>query len=52
VILYQPSLLSWFGKLPGDIRVESENGSLLVPLTSMALVSLVGTIVLTVLGRD
>ncbi|HEX4938671.1 MAG TPA: DUF2905 domain-containing protein [Candidatus Kapabacteria bacterium] len=52
VILYAPGLLSWFGKLPGDIRVESGNGSLFIPFTSMALVSLVATIVLTLLGRD
>ena len=33
--------LSWFGRLPGDIRVERENMRFYAPLTSMLLVSLV-----------
>jgi hypothetical protein len=32
--------LSWFGRLPGDIRYESQNTRVFVPLTSMFLVSL------------
>lgn len=32
--------LSWFGRLPGDIRIERENWRLYVPITSMILVSL------------
>jgi hypothetical protein len=31
--------LSWFGRLPGDIRIERENFRLYVPLVSMLLVS-------------
>jgi hypothetical protein len=33
--------LSWFGRLPGDIRIESEHTRVYVPLTSMLIVSLV-----------
>ena len=33
-------LLSWFGKLPGDLRFESESTRVFVPLTSMLLVSI------------
>ncbi len=32
--------LSWFGNLPGDIRIEKENFSFYFPITSMILVSL------------
>lgn len=33
--------LSWFGRLPGDIRIERENARIYVPITSMVLVSVV-----------
>ena len=32
---------SFFGKLPGDIRVEKENFSFYMPITSMILLSIV-----------
>lgn len=36
-------LLSWFGRLPGDIRYESGGTRIYVPITTMILVSLVLT---------
>lgn len=33
--------LSWFGRLPGDIRIERETVRIYVPLVSMLLISLV-----------
>lgn len=33
--------LAWFGRLPGDIRVENEHTRVYIPITSMLLVSLV-----------
>ena len=33
--------LSWFGRLPGDIRIERETMRVYVPITSMVLVSVV-----------
>jgi hypothetical protein len=41
---YAPWLLNWFGKLPGDIRIDSEHGRIFIPITSMLIVSLVLTI--------
>jgi H+/Cl- antiporter ClcA len=35
--------LSWFGRLPGDVRVERENVRVYVPLVSMLVVSLLLT---------
>ena len=32
--------LNWFGKLPGDIRYESDRTGVYIPLVSMLLVSL------------
>ncbi|GIW25592.1 DUF2905 domain-containing protein [Meiothermus sp.] len=40
VWLYAPWLLGWFGRLPGDIRIEREGFRFYFPLTSMVLVSL------------
>lgn len=41
VWLYAPGLLGWFGRLPGDIRIEREGFRFYFPLTSMLLVSLI-----------
>ena len=39
------------GRLPGDIRIEGENGSFYFPITSSILVSVALTIVLNVIVR-
>lgn len=39
------------GRLPGDIRIEGENGSFYFPLTTLILVSVVLTIVLNLISR-
>jgi len=33
--------LSWFGRLPGDIRIEKENSRIFFPITSMIILSIV-----------
>lgn len=43
--------LSWFGRLPGDIRIERPNMRVYVPITSMLLVSLALGVVSWVLRR-
>jgi hypothetical protein len=48
LIRYAPGLFSWFGNLPGDIRIEGENSSVFIPITSMVVVSVVLTIVVNV----
>lgn len=44
-------LLSWFGRLPGDVRIESDNVRVYVPIVSMLLVSLVLSLALFVFSR-
>jgi len=39
------------GRLPGDIRIEGENGSFYFPVTTSILVSVVLTIVLNLISR-
>ncbi len=38
--------LSWFGRLPGDIRIEKENSRIFFPITSMIILSIVINIVI------
>ncbi|MCB2407969.1 DUF2905 domain-containing protein [Hymenobacter lucidus] len=40
------SLLGWFGRLPGDIRIERPGFRLYAPLASMLLVSIVLSLLL------
>jgi hypothetical protein len=42
---------SWFGRLPGDIRYESESTRVFVPITSMILISILLTLLLNVVRR-
>ena len=51
VLGYAPGLLGWFGHLPGDIRIERENGTFIFPVTSMIIVSLVLTILVNLFFR-
>ncbi|GIW32512.1 MAG: hypothetical protein KatS3mg071_2686 [Meiothermus sp.] len=51
VWLYAPGLLAWFGRLPGDIRLEREGFRFYFPLTSMLLVSLALSLLFNLLWR-
>ena len=42
---YAPFLINWFGKLPGDINVKTENTRVFMPITSMIIISLLLTII-------
>ena len=44
---YMPWLFSWFGKLPGDIRIERENGVFYFPISSMLLISAILSLVIS-----
>jgi len=43
-LLIWTGALSWFGRLPGDVRVERDGLRLFFPLTSMILVSIALTL--------
>lgn len=51
IINYAPRLLSWFGKLPGDIRIEDEKKWVFIPITSMLVASIILTIILNLFFR-
>lgn len=46
-----PNLLSWFGRLPGDIRIEGEKTKVFFPITSMLLISLLLSLLLALFRR-
>ncbi len=50
-VLIYIGALSWFGRLPGDIRYESEHVRVYVPIVSMLLVSLVLSLLFYLLRR-
>ena len=43
--------LSWFGRLPGDIRIEREPVHVYIPLVSMFLVSVVLSLIMYLINR-
>ena len=51
VLVYFPTAFGWFGKLPGDIRIENENSRFYFPITSMILVSVVLSVLLRLFGK-
>ncbi|MGX2041518.1 DUF2905 domain-containing protein [Methylocaldum sp. MU1018] len=51
LLSYVPGLFGWFGKLPGDIRIQDEHRYIFVPITSMIVVSLVLTLLINLFFR-
>ena len=49
ILHYAPGLFNWFGKLPGDIRIESERSKIFIPISSMILISLALTVLVNLL---
>lgn len=43
--------LDWFGRLPGDIRIERDDSRVLIPITSMIVVSVGLSLLLNLLWR-
>ena len=43
--------LGWFGRLPGDIRIEGSNTKVYVPIVSMLLVSAAVSLLLAIIRR-
>jgi hypothetical protein len=43
--------LSWFGRLPGDIRIERDTVRVYIPIVSMLVISVVVSLVLYLINR-
>jgi hypothetical protein len=50
-LLVTTGALSWFGRLPGDVRIKGERIQLYFPIVSMLIVSVVLTIALSLIRR-
>ncbi len=44
-----PGLFNWFGRLPGDVRIEKENSKVYFPITSMIVISIIITIIANII---
>ena len=51
VVQWAPWAVSWFGRLPGDIRIENENSKIFIPITSMIIVSIVLSVLVSLFRR-
>lgn len=51
VLHYAPWLINWFGKLPGDLRIQNEHSFVFIPITSMIIVSGLLTLIINLLFR-
>jgi Protein of unknown function (DUF2905) len=51
ILRFAPWLVSWFGRLPGDVRIETESTRVYIPIMSMILVSVALTVVANVVWR-
>jgi len=51
VLHFAPWLLSWFGKLPGDIRIETRHSKVFMPITSMIVISVVLSVIINLFKK-
>jgi hypothetical protein len=51
VFNYALWLINWFGKLPGDIRIEDQQRFVFIPITSMLVVSIILTLIVNLFFR-
>lgn len=51
ILLLAGRYFPWLGNLPGDIRYETDNVKIYVPLVTMILVSILATILLNIFFR-
>lgn len=51
LLTFFPTMFSWFGRLPGDIRIESKSGGFYFPLVSMLIISIVLTVIFNLFRR-
>ena len=48
---FAPGLINWFGRLPGDIRIEVGRGKIFIPITSMLILSIILTVLINLFRR-
>ncbi|MFV8783724.1 DUF2905 domain-containing protein [Microbulbifer sp. SA54] len=48
---YAPWLVNWFGRLPGDIHIETERSRVYFPITTMIVVSVLLSLIISFFRR-
>ena len=48
---YAPWLVNWFGRLPGDIRIQNEKSFVFIPIVSMLVVGIILTLIVNLFFR-
>ncbi|HHE38917.1 MAG TPA: DUF2905 domain-containing protein [Candidatus Cloacimonetes bacterium] len=51
LLMRYTSILSFLGKLPGDIRVEKSNFKFFFPITSMIIISIIINIIIRIFKK-
>jgi hypothetical protein len=51
LLQFAPWAINWFGKLPGDIHIETDRGKIFIPITSMIIISVVITILVNLFKK-
>lgn len=46
VIYFAGDKLNWLGHLPGDINIRKDNVRIFIPVTTMIIISVVGSVIL------
>lgn len=50
-LTWAPWLLNWFGRLPGDVRIEKEGSGFYFPVVSMIIVSILLSVMMNLIFR-
>lgn len=51
IIYFFHDKLHWFGRLPGDIRIERENFRFYFPITTMIIISIILTLLINLFRK-
>ena len=51
IVYFFGDKLGWFGRLPGDIRVDKENVKIFFPITTMIIISIVLTLLINLIKK-
>ena len=49
VLHFAPWLIGWFGRLPGDINIETERSRVVIPITSMIALSILLSVLINII---
>jgi hypothetical protein len=51
IVYFFHDFFRWFGRLPGDIRIEKKNFSFYFPLVTMIIISVIATLIFNVIRK-